>query len=88
VAILNQERHDAVSYIGTRPTFAGGERLLEVSILDGTHELYGRTLTVEFVARIRGDEQFGSGEALSRQIMADLDSARIVLRRYHETIRT
>jgi riboflavin kinase / FMN adenylyltransferase len=83
VAILNEERHDAVAYIGTRPTFAGGERVLEVSILDGTHELYGRTLTVEFVARIRGDEQFGSGEALSRQIMADVDSARIVLRRYH-----
>jgi riboflavin kinase / FMN adenylyltransferase len=83
VAILNEERHDAVAYIGTRPTFAGGERVLEVSILDGTHELYGRTLTVEFVARIRGDEQFGSGEALSRQIMADVDSARIVLRRHH-----
>lgn len=87
VAILNGERHDSVAYIGTRPTFDGSERGLEVFILDGTHELYGRMLTVEFISRIRGDAQFDSGEALSRQIMADVDSARIILRRYHETIR-
>lgn len=86
VTILNQERHDSVAYIGTRPTFDGDERGLEVSILDGTHELYGRTLTVEFIGRIRGDAQFNSGEALSRQIASDVDSARGILRRYHETI--
>ncbi len=85
VAILDQERHDAVAYIGTRPTFQSGERRLEVSILDGRQELYGRTLTVEFIGRIRGDAQFASGEALSRQIVADIDSARTILRRYHET---
>jgi riboflavin kinase/FMN adenylyltransferase len=87
VAILDKERHDSVAYIGTRPTFNSGERRLEVSILDGIHELYGRTLTVEFIGRIRGDAQFASGEALSRQIAADVDSARTILRRYHETIK-
>ena len=86
VAIIDEERYDAVAYIGTRPTFDGGERRLEVSILDGVHELYGRTLRVEFIARIRGDAQFDNGEALSRQIAADVDSARDMLRRYHETI--
>lgn len=84
VAIVGQERHDSVAYIGTRPTFDGGERGLEVFILDGIHELYGRTLTVEFVGRIRGDAQFESGEALSRQIGADVDAAKSILRRYHE----
>lgn len=86
VAILDQERHDSVAYIGARPTFDGRERGLEVSILDGIHELYGRTLTVEFIGRIRGDAQFDSGEALSRQITADVNSARSILRRYHDTI--
>lgn len=86
VAIIDQERHDSVAYIGTRPTFDGGERGLEVFILDGIHELYGRMLTVEFVGRIRGDALFDSGEALSRQIRADVDSARSILRRYHEAI--
>ncbi len=87
VTTMDEERHDSVAYIGTRPTFDGGERGLEVSILDGMHELYGRTLTVEFISRIRGDAQFESEEALSRQIAADMDSAKSVLRRYHETIR-
>lgn len=86
VTILNQERYDSVAYIGTRPTFNGVERGLEVSILDGIHELYGCTLTVEFIGRIRGDAQFDGGEALSRQIASDVDSARDILRRYHETI--
>ena len=86
VAIMDRERHDAVAYIGTRPTFDGGERGLEVSILNGIHELYGRTLTVEFIGRIRGDAQFDSGEALSRQITTDVDSARSILHRYHEAI--
>jgi len=86
VAMMDRERHDAVAYIGTRPTFDGGERGLEVSILNGIHELYGRTLTVEFIGRIRGDAQFDSGEALSRQITTDVDSARSILHRYHEAI--
>ena len=86
VSILDQERHDSVAYIGTRPTFDGGERRLEVSLLDGIHELYGRMLTVEFIGRIRGDAQFNSRESLSRQITADVDSAKGILRRYHETI--
>lgn len=86
VAILDRERHDSVSYIGTRPTFNGGERRLEVSILDGIHELYGRTLTVEFIGRIRDDAQFDGEEALSRQITADVHSARDMLRRHHETV--
>ena len=86
VAIMDHERHDAVAYIGTRPTFDGGERGLEVSILNGIHELYGRTLTVEFIGRIRGDAQFDCGEALSRQITTDVDSARSILHRYHEAI--
>lgn len=87
IATVDQERHDSVSYIGTRPTFDDGARGLEVSILDGIHELYGRTLTVQFIDRIRGDAQFESAEALRRQITADVDSARGILRRYHETIR-
>lgn len=87
VVIMNLERHDSVAYIGTRPTYNGGERGLEVTILDGLHELYGLALTVEFIGRIRGDAKFESEEALSRQIATDVDAARSMLRRYHETQR-
>lgn len=79
------QRYDSVAYIGTRPTFDTGERLLEVYVLDEERNLYGQTITVQFVERVRGDVQFEDGEALSRQIGVDVDRARALLRRHHET---
>ncbi|MDR4463742.1 MAG: bifunctional riboflavin kinase/FAD synthetase [Nitrospira sp.] len=87
ITIVDHERHDSVVYIGTRPTFAGRERLLEVSLLDGPHDLYGQTLTVQFLERIRGDAQFDEETALSRQIASDVESAKTILRRHHQAIR-
>lgn len=71
---------DSVSYIGTRPTFGAGERLLEVYLLDAQEDLYGQTVRVEFVERVRGDETFESAEALSAQIEADVRQARQALK--------
>lgn len=85
VTIVGTDRHDSVTYIGSKPTFHGGIRGLEVSILDGQYDLYGHRITVEFIDHIRGDAQFDSEEALSRQIAVDVESARQVLRRYHGT---
>ncbi|MBX3303280.1 MAG: bifunctional riboflavin kinase/FAD synthetase [Nitrospira sp.] len=86
ITIVNHERHDSVAYIGTRPTFDGGERLLEVTILDGPHDLYGHTITVEFLERIREDAQFDGETALRRQITSDVESAKTILRRHHQVI--
>lgn len=86
VATIEKKRYDSVSYIGTRPTFDTGERLLEVYVLEGTHELYGKMISVEFIDRIRGDMTFDNEEALRQQIALDVESAHEVLRRYHQTI--
>lgn len=86
ITIVDHERHDSVAYIGTRPTFDGKERLLEVSLLDGPHDLYGQALTVQFLERIRGDAQFVEETALSRQIASDVESAKTILRRHHQAI--
>lgn len=71
---------DSVSYIGTRPTFGAGDRLLEVYLLDAQEDLYGQTIRVEFVERIRGDQTFQSADALSAQIEADVRQAREALK--------
>ena len=86
VTILNQRRYDSVSYIGTRPTFDAGERLLEVHLLDESQNLYGQLITVEFIESVRGDMQFPGADALSRQIMLDVETARTMLRRSHEVM--
>ncbi len=70
---------DAVAYIGTRPTFGAGERLIEVNLLDEREEIYGQDMTVLFVDRLRGDLTFSSAEALSVQIARDVDRARVCL---------
>ena len=85
VTIVGTDRHDSVTYIGSKPTFHGGTRGLEVSILDGRYDLYGHRITVELIDRIRGDAQFDGQEALSQQIARDVESARHILRRYHDT---
>ncbi len=71
---------ESVSYIGTRPTFGAGERLLEVSLLDAQENLYGQTIRVEFVERVREDQTFHSAEELSAQIERDARQARQALK--------
>jgi riboflavin kinase/FMN adenylyltransferase len=73
--------HDAAAYIGTRPTFAGEETLLEVFLLDFKGDLYGRRLRVAFVERVRKDKTFDSPEALKLQMAADCTRARDILGR-------
>lgn len=71
----------AVTYIGTRPTFGAGERIIETYLLEGDHDLYGGEVGVVFHERLRGDQAFESADALAGQIAADVDRAREVLRR-------
>jgi riboflavin kinase / FMN adenylyltransferase len=73
--------YDAIAYIGTRPTFGTGERLIEVYLLDQQRNLYGREVRVAFIERLRGDHTFASAEELSAQIGRDVDRAKSSLRR-------
>ena len=78
--------YDAIAYIGTRPTFGPGERLIEVNLLDQKIDLYGQEITVQFVARVRGDHIFASADELSKQIVRDVEHARISLRRNQQGV--
>jgi riboflavin kinase/FMN adenylyltransferase len=69
-------RAAAVS-IGVRPTFDTGRgELIEAYILDFDGDLYDRTLTLEFIARLRGERRFDSAEALVEQMHADVERTR------------
>jgi len=63
--------------IGVRPTFGDGLRpLVEAYLLDFDGDLYGQTLTLEFLARLRDELAFDSVEALVAQIDADVAQTR------------
>jgi riboflavin kinase/FMN adenylyltransferase len=66
----------AVMNIGVRPTVDGSRRSVEVHLLDRAEELYGHTLRVEVVARLREERRFEGLDALVAQIRADVDAAR------------
>jgi len=69
--VVKDEVLKSVSYIGNRPTFAEGERMLEVHLLDMNRSLYGEDLKVNFVERIRGDQKFSTVPELLRQMEID-----------------
>jgi len=66
--------------IGTNPTFEGMQRRVEAYVLDRTDlDLYGETVVVEFIERLRPTEKFDSIEDLLLQIADDVARARTVL---------
>jgi riboflavin kinase / FMN adenylyltransferase len=69
----------AVASLGTRPTVGGGETLLEVHVFDFDDNLYGRRLSVDFVAKLRDEAKFPSLDALVEQMHADAARAREIL---------
>jgi len=68
-----------VASLGVRPTFGGGERILEAHLFDVGPDLYGRRLRVEFVRRQRGERRFGTAAALVVQMERDATRAREIL---------
>jgi len=78
-AAIESHSHPAVANIGTCPTFADQELSLEVHLLDFHGNLYGQSLAVEFIRRLRDEQRFPDLPSLIQQIQADIDQARQVL---------
>ena len=78
-AIIDGQRHQSATSIGVRPTLDLTQRLVEVFVMDFDADLYGNTVGVEFVRKVRDQEKFDGLEALVKQINADVDDCRRVL---------
>lgn len=77
--VIPGERYPSAVSIGTNPTFSGRTRTVEAFVLDTTADLYGQHVAVDFVARIRGQEKFGSVDDLIEAMGRDTDKARTIL---------
>jgi riboflavin kinase / FMN adenylyltransferase len=63
--------------VGVRPTFDTGRGLLvEAYLLDFDGDLYGETLRIAFLERMRGEKRFESVDDLVAQMRLDVDRAR------------
>jgi riboflavin kinase/FMN adenylyltransferase len=63
--------------VGVRPTFGTGRAVLvEAFLLDRDVDLYGQTLKIDFIARLRGERRFDSVQALVEQMHDDVTRTR------------
>jgi riboflavin kinase / FMN adenylyltransferase len=69
--------HPAAVNVGIRPTFETGRGLLvEAYLIDFEGDLYGKTLRIAFVARLRGERRFPGVDDLIAQMHRDVEEAR------------
>ncbi len=67
----------AATNVGVRPQFVTGRgELVEAFLIDWSGDLYGQTIRVDFLKRLRGERRFDSVEALVEQMGADVEQAR------------
>ena len=77
---LEDEIHFGIMNIGYRPTFENKHELvLEVHILNFNRDIYGRTIKIEFLKRLRDEVKFESKEALIHQIEIDKQTAQEII---------
>jgi riboflavin kinase/FMN adenylyltransferase len=63
--------------VGVRPTFDTGRGLLvEAYLIDFEGDLYGQTLRIAFIGRLRGERRFPGVEELIAQMHRDVEAAR------------
>ena len=69
--------HPAAVNVGVRPMFETGRGLLiEAYLIDFEGDLYGETLRIAFVERMRGEKRFESVEILIEAMQHDVEQAR------------
>ncbi len=71
----------AATFIGRRPTFNGVERIVEVHVLNFTGDLYRKSLKIDIIEHLRGEQKFDSAEALKAQMEKDVLTIRKKLAR-------
>ncbi len=71
--------HAGMMNIGRRPTFEGMDVTVEVHLLDFEGDLYGQTVRVEFLRRLRDEKKFDSVDDLVAQLSRDEDHCKRVI---------
>lgn len=77
----NEVRYKGMMNIGLRPTITSGgpEKRIEVHLLFFSGNLYGETLRVSFIEKIRDEKRYENLEALKKQLASDEREANCIL---------
>ncbi len=68
--------YKGITNIGTRPTIAqGNERSIETHLLDFDEDIYGLSIKIEFVCKMRDEQRFDSRDDLKAQLQIDRNNS-------------
>lgn len=75
-AYVGEMSYMAVCNVGNRPTVEGHQVRTETWLLDFEGDLYGKSVTLEFLYFLRPEQRFASLEALKNAVLRDADMTR------------
>ena len=79
VTLPDGDTRGGMMNIGRRPTFDEMEVTVEVHLFDFEGDLYGETLSVQFLQRLRDEQKFDSADALATQLSEDERHCRTIV---------
>jgi riboflavin kinase/FMN adenylyltransferase len=75
LALIDDVWHRSVTNIGKRPTIGlDVESKVETHVIDFDNDLYGKTIRIRFLHRLRGEKKFAGLDELKAQIARDRDT--------------
>ncbi|HEV3436530.1 MAG TPA: bifunctional riboflavin kinase/FAD synthetase, partial [Gemmata sp.] len=78
-AMVDEQKYPAAANIGPNPTFGEEAQKIEVHLIEFSGDLYGKSLAVEFIARLRDTRPFGGVAELVEQLNQDVAVAKRVV---------
>lgn len=77
VSVIAGKRYTSATHIGPNPTFDNNQvQKVETHVLDFNGDLYGQSIDVEIIAKVRDVAKFGSVDELIRQLNSDVATSR------------
>ncbi len=70
-----------ITNIGVRPTVDGSTLCAETNVFDFEGDLYGKSVTVEFLEFLRPEKKFESIEHLTNQVYEDISKAKEIIKK-------
>lgn len=75
-AYAGEQAYMAVCNVGSRPTVEGHQVRTETWLLDFAGDLYGQSVTLEFLYFLRPEQRFQSLDALKKAVLRDAENTR------------
>ena len=81
-AKIKNKSYYGMMNIGNRPTLNGENETLEVNIFNFNENIYGKSLKIFFLNKIRNEIKFDSIEKLSNQLQKDKDYCKVLINKF------